>query len=262
MNIKRELNTIVAVTAREISTALKTPGMLIMSLAMPIVMMGMLGGNMMQNMASGLNFNLGMFMLVGMMIQMLFLVTSNGVASLVDDHDSHFSEAMLVAPVSRYSIVIGKTLGSGFAAIISMLGVVIVGIFMGITISVSQFLLILILSPLICLAAGSVAMIFIGFIQNKKIANAVIMMLVMGQMFLSGAIIPINNTKGILKWISRVLPMTYCLDLARSVVYRGTEEYTNVVMFNPSVTLFAIVVLTIVFLSIGTFFYARSEKNK
>ena len=215
----RELNTVLAIFFREVTVAFKSPGTLIMSLAMPIVMMGMIGGNMMQNMSGGLNFQFGPFMLVGMLINMLFMVTSTGVASLVDDSDSNFSEEMLIAPVSRYSIVIGKIFGSMFAAIVSMVGTLIVGLIMGIGLPVWQLLLILALSPLMCLAAGALAIILIGFIKNRKVANMAVMLIVMPQMFLSGAIIPIQNSSGILMVLSRMMPMTYCLDLVRSVIY-------------------------------------------
>jgi ABC-2 type transport system permease protein len=58
------------------------------------------------------------------------------------------------------------------------------------------------------------------------------------------------------------MPMTYCLDLVRSAVYAGTPEYANVVLFNPAVTLAAIVALTAVFLTVGTFLFARSESHR
>jgi len=260
--IFRELNTILAIFAREVSVAFKSPGTLVMSLAMPAIMMGMIGGNLMQNMAGGLGFQFGPYMLVGMLINMLFMVTANGAASLVDDNDSHFSEEMLIAPVSRYSLVVGKIFGSMFAAIVSMVGTLVIGLIMGITLPAGKLLLILAMSPLMCLSAGALAMIFIGFIKNKKVANMAVMLIVMPQMFLSGAIIPIQNSHGILMVLSRIMPMTYCLDLTRAVVYAGSPEYSSVVMFNPAVNCLAIVALTAVCLMIGTFFYARTEKNR
>ena len=258
----RELNTVIAVMAREITVFFKSPGMIIMSLAMPLVMMGMIGGNLMQNMTGGLGFQFGPFMLVGMLVMMLFMITSIGICSLVDDHESDFNQEMLVAPVSRYSLVIGKIFGAMFGAIISMLGTLIVGLIMGISLSVAQLLLILALSPLICLSGGALAMILIGLIKNKKTANMAVMIIVMPQMFLSGAIIPISSSTGVLAVLSHLMPMTYCLDLARAVVYMGTPEYASVVMFDPLVNFAAIAVLTIVCLVIGTFFFARTEKNR
>ena len=260
--IFRELNSVLTVMAREITAYLKSPGAAIMSLAMPLVMMGMIGGNLMQNMAGGLGFEFGQFMLVGMLVNMLFMITSMGMASMVDDHDIDFNQEMLVSPVSRVSLVIGKILGSAFAAVVSMTGTLIVGLIMGITLPLGKLLLILALSPLMCLTGGALALIVIGLIKNRKAANLAVNLIVMPQMFLSGAIIPINNSGGALMVLSRLMPMTYCLDPARAVVYAGTPEYDSVVMFNPMVNFAMIAVLTVGCLIIGTFFFARSEKNR
>ncbi|MCL1828495.1 MAG: ABC transporter permease [Oscillospiraceae bacterium] len=258
----RELNTIVTVAAREITIFFKSPGTAIMSLAMPLMMMGMIGGNLIQNMTGGLGFEFGRFMLVGMLVNMLFMVTTMGMTSLVDDHEIDFNQEMLISPVSRYSLVTGKILGAGFAAVISMAGTLIIGLIMGITLPVGKLLLILALSPLMCLSGGALAMIIIGLIKSKRTANLAVMLITMPQMFLSGAVIPINNTSGALLVLNRIMPMTYCLDLTRAVLYAGSPEYDSVVMFNPTVNFAVITALTVICLIIGTFFFARSEKNR
>jgi ABC-2 type transport system permease protein len=259
---RRELNAGVAIVARDILLSLKSPGTLIMSLAMPIVMMGMLGGSLAQNMASGLGFNYGQFMMIGMMVNMLFMMTVMGLSSLVDDHETDFMQEMMISPVSRYTIVIGKIFGSSFSALIGLVGTLIVGLVMGITISIGQMLLILALSPLMCLSAGALAMIILGVIKSNRLANIAVMIITMPQMFLSGAIIPIGSSSGVLFVLSRMMPMTYCLDLVRSVVYSGTPEYDSVVLFNPAVNVIAIISITVACLIIGTFLFARSEKKK
>lgn len=258
----REANVVLTILARDITLFFKSPGMLVMSLVMPLIMMGMLGGSLSQNMAGGLGFDYNQYMLIGMLVNMLFMTTSSGVSSLVEDHVTDFTQEMMISPISRYSIVIGKILGSSFGAIVGMLGTIAIGLFMGISLSLGQYLLILLLAPLMCLSAGAMAIIVIGMIKSNKMANIAVMLITMPQMFLSGAIIPINNSTGILYLLSRIMPMTYCLDLVRAVVYSGTQEYSQVVLFNPLINLFAIISLTIVFLIIGTFFFARSEKNR
>ncbi|MDR2810031.1 MAG: ABC transporter permease [Tannerellaceae bacterium] len=257
-----EYNAVLTIVARDVLLALKSPAVLIISLAMPIVMMGMLGGSLAQNMAGGLDFNYGKFMLVGMLVSMLFQFTITGLVSLINDRGTDFTQEMMISPISRYSIVIGKIFGSSFGGILSMIGTLIVGLAMGITLSPWQFLLILALSPLMCLSAGAMAMLLMGFIKNNKTANMVTMVLAMTQIFLSGAIIPITNSHGILLVLNRLMPMTYCLDLARAVVYAGTPEYGSVVLFNPVVNCIAIVALTLVCLVVGTYFFVRSEKNR
>jgi ABC-2 type transport system permease protein len=201
-------------------------------------------------------------MLVGMLVNMLFTMTSQGLSSLVEDRETDFTQEMLIAPVSRYAIVIGTILGSSFLAIFSCLGTLAVSLLMGIRMGAGQLLSVLALSPLMCLAAGAFGMILLGAIRNRKAANMMIMLIPMAQMFLSGAIIPIAHSSGALLVLSRLMPMTYCLDLVRAVVYAGTPEYGAVVLFNPAITFAAIVGLTVVFLALGTFLFARSEKNK
>jgi ABC-2 type transport system permease protein len=260
--VARELNAVVAVAARDITITLKSPATLVMSLVMPLLMMGMIGGNLMQNMAGGLDFNFGTFMLVGMLINMLFMMTTMGMVTLVDDSDDNYSAELLVSPVSRYSIVIGKILGSSFMAIVSCLGVLVVGLVMGITLAPWQLLGLLALAPLMCLSGGALAMIVMGVIKSNKLANMAVMMITMPQMFLSGVIIPIGNSSGVLMVLSRILPMTYCVDLGRAVVYAGSPDFDSVVLFNPMVSLVAIITLTVLCLIVGTYLYARSEKNR
>ena len=249
----KELNAIIAVAAREITIFFKSPGMIIMTLIMPIFMMGMIGGNMM-GLAGGEN--LGEFMLVGMIVNMLFMITAMGMASIVDDHESDFNQEILVSPISRYSIVIGKILGATFAAIVSVVGTLVIGLIMNISLSIGQLLLILVLSPLICFAGGAMAMILIGLIKSRNTANFAVMFLIMPQMFLSGVIIPINESNIVLLILSRIMPMTYCVDLVRGIT--GVETP----MFNPLVNFAAIAILSLICLSLGTFFFAKSEKNR
>lgn len=258
----REVNTVVAVAARDVTVVLRSPGALVMSLVMPVVMMGMIGGNLLDNMAGGLGFQLGDFMLVGMVVMMLFMMTTLGMVSLVDDSDDNYSAELLVAPVSRYAIVIGKILGSSFTAIVCCLGVLLVGLAMGITLSPMKLLALLALAPLMCLSGGALAMIVMGVIKSNKAANLAVMLITMPQMFLSGVIIPIAHSGGVLLVLSRILPMTYCVDLGRAVVYAGSPEYDSVVLFNPVVSLVAIAGLTAVCLVVGTVLYARSEKHR
>lgn len=257
-----EINTVIAIMARDITLSLKSPSSLFVSLIMPIVMMGMIGGNLMENMSGGLGFDFGGFMLVGMVINMLFMTTAMNMTSLVEDHGTDFTQEMLVSPVSRVSIVFGKILGSMFGAIIALAGTLIVGFFMGITLPLSQLLWLLLLSPLMCVASGAFAMLFIGLIKSTKVANMLVSVLAMSQMFLSGAIIPIHDSNGVLMVLSRIMPMTYCIDLARAVTSWGTPEYNSMVMFNPFVNLIAISALSLLFLVIGTWCFARSEKNR
>ena len=258
----RELNAVITILARDITIFFKSPGAIFSAFAMPIVMMGMLGGSLAQNMAGALDYDYNTFMMIGMLVNMLFMTTTMGMTSLVEDHVIDFTQEMMLSPISRYSIIIGKICGSSFSALIGALCTLLVGFSMDITLSLQQLLLVLAISPLICLAAGALSMIIMGVIKDNRTANIIVMLTTMPQMFLSGAIIPINNSSGILFYLSRLLPMTYCLDLLRAVIYAETSIYEKVVLFSPLLSLCIIMIITIIGLICGTYLFAKSEKNR
>lgn len=251
--IGREWTAIAAVMMREIVLWLMTPFMWISGLGMPLIMMGMIGGNVM---GMGDADALGPAMLIGMMVNMCFMNTAMGMSSLVADRDTDFNQEMLVAPVSRYSLVIGKILGASFSAIVSMFGTVIVGLVMDISLPFDRLLLIVALSPLMCFAGGALSMLIIGFVRNTRAVQPAISFITMPQMFLSGAIIPINESSPVLVALSRVMPMTYAVDLARAVAGVGEPRFDTWLNFS------AIAMITLICLMIGTFFFARSEKYR
>jgi len=258
----REINAVITIAAREITLMIKAPAMIIISLVIPIIMMGLVGSMLSQSIAGVLSFDYEPYMMIGMMVIMLFMTVSMGMLTLVDESTADFMQEIMVSPISRYSIVIGKMIGASFGSILCSLGALIVGLFMGITISSDGLLRFLALSPLMCLSGGAMAIFIIGLIKSKGAANIVVMVITIPQMFLCGAFIPISNSSGILLVLSRLMPMTYCLDLVRAVVYAGTSEYDSIVLFNPAINLAVILTLTIAFLIIGTFFFARTEKKR
>jgi ABC-2 type transport system permease protein len=258
----REINAIITIAARDVTITVKSPATLALTLFMPLMMMGMLGGSLAQNMAGGLGFDYKQFMMVGMMVNMLFMTVTMGITSITQDRITDFTQEMMVSPISRYSILLGKIAGASAGAILQLSGTIVVALLMGIHFSIWQLLSFLAISPLLCLAAGAFGVLIVAFVKTPNAANIIVMLIVMPQMFLSGAIIPINHSSGVLFVLSRAMPMTYCLDLARSVFYAGTPDYSNVVLFNPAICVMGIVTLSVFFLVFGTFFFARSETNR
>jgi ABC-2 type transport system permease protein len=258
----REVNAVITIAVRQIILFLKSPAKLIQSLIMPVIFLGMFGGQLSQNMGMNMGYNFNTFMLVGMLVQTMFMIMGNGVVSLVEDRVSDFTQEILVSPVSRYSLILGTIAGCAFAAYVTFFFTIGIGYCIGARLSIPQFLTLLAFSPLMCLAAGSLAVVCIGFIQKATTAGMVIMMLMMAQTFLSGALIPINQSTGIMAVVSRILPMTFCVDFMRGVFYAGAAEGSGVTLHAPLFNLVVIVAFTALFLVTGTAGFVRAEKNK
>jgi ABC-2 type transport system permease protein len=113
-----------------------------------------------------------------------------------------------------------------------------------------------------CLAAGALGATCIGFIQKAATAGIVIMMLSIAQTFLSGALIPVNHSTGVMALISRLLPMTCCVDFMRGVFYANSTETAAETLHTPAVNLIIIAAFTAIFLTAGTAAFFRAEKNR
>jgi ABC-2 type transport system permease protein len=224
--------------------------------------LGMFGGQLSQNMGMNMGFDFNTFMLVGMLVQGLFLIMGNGVTSLVEDRQSDFTQEILVSPVSRYALILGKIAGAAFGSYITFFFTIIVGYCIGARLDTRQLLTLLAFSPLVCLAAGSLGVVCVGFIQKAANAGIVIMMLSMAQTFLSGALIPVNHSTGIMALVSRLLPMTYCVDFMRGVFYGEQDIRSAVTLHAPAVNLIIIIAFTEVFLVAGTIGFVHAEKNR
>jgi ABC-2 type transport system permease protein len=100
--------------------------------------------------------------------------------------------------------------------------------------------------------AGFVVLFFCGILG----------MFVFAQMFLSGALIPVNKSSGVLGALAHAMPMTYLIDLLRDLVYQGAPFYSQISMYNPLLDLVIIAAISIASFVIGTFLFVRSERNR
>jgi ABC-2 type transport system permease protein len=257
----REANAIITIAMRDVTFSLKSPIRIVQCLIMPVMVLGMFGSQLSQNMGMNMGFDFNTFMLVGMLVQGMFMVMGNGITSLVEDRENDFTQEILVSPVSRYSIILGKIAGSTFASYLTFFFTIGVGYVIGARLNISQFFILLAFSPLINLAAGALGLVCIGFIQKATTGAIIIMMLSMAQTFLSGALIPVNHSTGVMAVVSRLLPMTYCVDFMRGVFYQG-DSYAAVTMHEPIFNLIIIISFTALFLAVGTAGFVRSEKNR
>ncbi|SDR99543.1 ABC-2 type transport system permease protein [Paenibacillaceae bacterium GAS479] len=259
---RRETNATAAIAARDITKSLKNPTLLIVSLIMPLLFMGILGGSLNQNMAGGLGFNFLQFMMIGMIVNSTFTGLITGMSSLIEERDQNLTQELFVSPISRYSIIIGKMIGSSFTSLIGLIGILIVAAVMGIPLGGWHIVYVFLLTPLFCLVGGSLGILFIGIVNDSKTADIGSMMLIMPQMFLAGALTPIQHSTGILAFLAKLMPMTYCIDLARAVFYAGTPMYDQIVLNSPVVNLTVMAAIFVLFTVVGTMLFVRSDKNR
>ena len=155
-------------------------------------------------------------------------------------------DGMMVAPINRLSIILGKTLGQTARGLIQ--GIIIlalaVGLF-GVTIHGS----ILLVFGLLLLGVFSfvgLGIVITSFAKDQETATMLMMTLMFPMMFLSGVFFPIQQMPWYMQSISKVLPLTYASQALRKVMVLGagipaiSTELTILIVFGAIMTAIAV----------------------
>jgi ABC-2 type transport system permease protein len=260
--ISREVNATVAIAWREILRAIKSPLSIAFTVIMPILFIGVLGGSISDNLGAALPYAYLPFMLIGMIANAMYQGTITGVTNLVEERENDFTAELFVAPISRYAVLLGKLIGSGVAALVSLVGILAMIVVMQIPMNAGDLLRVIALTPVLALAGGALGVFFIGVTQDPKVVAVGVPLLIFPQMFLSGALIPVAASSGILGVLANIIPMTYSIDLARNIFYWGKPEYAAAVLHPWTLDLAVTVAFFLFFTIVGTYLFVRADRNR
>jgi ABC-2 type transport system permease protein len=130
-------------------------------------------------------------------------------------------DGMMVAPVNRLSILLGKTLAQTARGLIQ--GLIIMGLAIGIF-GVTIHGSILLVFGLLLLGVFSfvgLGIVITSFTKDQETAQMLMMTLMFPMMFLSGVFFPIQNMPTFMQTIAHFLPLTYASDALRKVMVLG-----------------------------------------
>lgn len=256
------LSALASITYRDFLKFLRNKPRIMFSLVFPAIFIGVMGGSFQANFGSVIGFNYITFVFIGIWTQTLFSTTAQGLISMATDRDSNFTQELLAAPIPRFVILLGKILGESMAAFLQLIGVTIIAAVIGAQVSMPQILAMIPASILVALLGGSFGVIVMANLKDQQAANQVFPLLLFPQFFLAGLFTPVTNLPPILNILSHLTPLRYAVDLLRGCYYAGTPEYSKVVILAPWINAIIVLVMVVVFLTLGTYLYAKNEKDK
>lgn len=159
------------------------------------------------------------FMFPGVLCIAVLFPAMISAASLVWDRELGFLREMMVAPVSRTSIVVGKCLGG--ATIAASQGVVVLVLAGLVDVPYDPLLLLGAFGLLVLLALTVTAfgVLVAVTIKQPQSFTWVMQMAVFPMYFLSGALYPVAGLPGWLEVLNRINPLTYAVDPMRRLVF-------------------------------------------
>jgi len=220
-SLGRDLRAVSIVWRRELLRFQADRLRIISSLIQPVLFLLVLGTGLSRlagrGLPPGLSFNT--FIYPGVLCMSVLFTSLFSAGSIVWDREFGFLREMLVAPVSRSALVIGKCLGGATVATIQ--GLVILALAGLVNVPYNPLLFLTVIGELLLLSFTLTAfgVALAARITQMQAFMALNQMLVMPLFFLSGALYPLNGLPRWLAIVTRFDPLSYIVDPMRHAVF-------------------------------------------
>jgi len=180
----------------------------------------------------------------------LFMAIFSGI-ELIWDRQFGFLKETLVAPVSRFEIMIGRTLGGATIAFVQ--GVIVFLLTLAVGFRPQQWILIpmaIFLMLLISLFYTALGTAIASTMRDFHGFQLIMNFLVMPTFFLSGALFPLDQTPAFIRTLSSFNPLTYGVDGLRSTLVGASH-------FGLGVDILVLSLVSLAALMIGSYLFSR-----
>lgn len=251
MNI--EMEAVYTIWLREFKNYLRAKERIIGSLAMPLLWFLIFGMGLGSSISfTGVDVNYFSFIVPGIIAMSLLFTSLFAGVSVIWDREFGFMKEMLVAPVSRVSIVIGKALGGATTALIQSSFILIIAVAFGWDVSIISLLLFIPLILIISIGFVSLGLTIASLMQSTEGFQLIMNFIVMPMFFLSGALFPLNSLPEWLRLFTYANPMMYGVEILRFVSIGFSS-------FNPLISLATVVVFSSVMSLLGAYTFSKRE---
>src|SRR5690348_14094005 len=185
---------------------------IVTSLVQPLLFLFVLGSGLEQlSAASTDGVDLKTFIYPGVLCISVMFTAMFSAASIVWDREFGFLREMMVAPVRRSSIVVGKVLGG--ATVASLQGLILLALAWAVHVpySVGLVLGVFALQLLLAFSITAFGVMVAARITQMQSFMGVMQMIVMPMFFISGALFPTGELPGWLAFLNRIDPITYAV---------------------------------------------------
>jgi len=193
---------------------------MVTSLVQPFLFLFVLGSGLSRLTQGGTGgLSLRTFLYPGILAMAVLFTAMFSAASIVWDREFGFLREMLVAPVRRSSIVVGKCLGG--ATVAAFQGVIVIAIAGLVDVPYAPTLILAVfgIQLLLAFTITTFGVMMAARVSQMQSFMALTQMLVLPLYFLSGSMFPASNLPTWLTVLNRIDPLTYAVDPMRRVVF-------------------------------------------
>jgi ABC-2 type transport system permease protein len=196
---------------------------LVGSLGMPLLFLVVFGSGLTASLGAGLSRELGdisyvRFLFPGIVAMAVLFTGVFSAISIVWDREFGFLREVLVAPISRATVVVGKALGGSTVAMLQGAILLILAPILGVSLNPLVVLGLLGLMFLTAFALTSMGILIAARLQSMEAFQMIMNFLIMPMFFLSGAFFPLVGLPAWMSIITRLNPVAYGVDPMRRLL--------------------------------------------
>ena len=253
-----ETNAVYVIVAREFKKFIREKSRLISTLARPLLWLFLIGGGMSRLVPAGENVSYIQFIFPGILGMTILFSSIFSSISIIWDKEFGFMKEILVAPVSRFSVVVGKATSGMVLSTFQVMIVLCLFPFIGLRLDPLQIIGVILVSAILSFALASFGILLASFYDSYESFSVIMNFIVMPMFFLSGAMYPVKLLPEVLKVASKLNPLTYGVDALKNIVF-PYETGRMSADFSLFTDLTVILTLSVVFVLIAGKAFERKQ---
>jgi ABC-2 type transport system permease protein len=239
---------------REIVRFYRQPTRVVGVLASPLVFWLVLGsgfGNSFRSGAGSSQQHYLDYFYPGTLILIVLFTSIFTMMSVIDDRKEGFLLSVLVAPVSRTAIVLGKVLGGTTLAAVQGMVFLIFAPFAGVHLDAVQVLLIAVVVFLVSFSLTALGFAIAWPMDSSQAFHGIVNLFLIPMWLVSGALFSMTGASKWIQWIMRLNPLTYGVEALRSLMYPATNSDFPLSYDMATLLLFSLVMFGLAFLMVN-----------
>lgn len=241
--LKNSFLTIYAIWLREFKVYLRERSRLVASLFTPLLWLFIVGSGLGSTTTLSIDVNYQLFIFPGIISMSIIFTSVFYGAYIIWDRKFDFLKSVMVAPISREIIFIGKTLGGMTNSMIQVFMLLAIGYFIGIEYTAISILQITFVSLILSFLLTALGLGLGSHMYSLEGFQMIVSFVVFPLFFLSGALYPLDNLPEWLYVLTIIDPATYAVDALRNSIL-GIATYSFEL---DLLLLFAFTIITAVF---------------
>ena len=251
-----QFNVIYVIVAREFKKFIRARTRLVSAVARPLIWLFLVGAGMSRLVrpVDGVSYTQFIFPgILGMTILFSAIFSS---ISIIWDKEFGFMKEILVAPVSRFSIVMGKALSGMLVSCIQAVVILLCFPLLGISLDLPTIVAVLLVCALLAFCISAFGIVLATFYDSYESFSVIMNFIIMPMFFLSGAMYPIKLLPGPLRTAALFNPLSYGVDALKHLI-TPLRDGPMAPDFSLATDIVVIAVLSVVFVAVSSALFER-----